>query len=518
MSDTSDSSINNFFENIYSGMVISKKYILLTQIGKGGLSEVWMTLKISFDNGKISKEKKYCALKIQVKGDYDNYIREKEVCDEISTKIKQTEHERHINLLKHSFSEKIKDDEYFFMEMDLMGGTVYDLIEYGKYNNGLNFKIVKKIIKQTLSALHVLHCKIRYIHTDIKPDNILFEGFCKKQIMVMNIISEIELNDIFKSCMNISKSAFEHYKEFGLKIREICDEKLGNNMTLSDLDSDKKEYETTSDEETSNDESGEEEQGIDIAKMTENNTISLDDDDIIECEMKKCLKKKPVNRRTQSYDDYYYNPQIDYYKKVGKTIDLEPIFDFTKNIDEDILNLETIIDDDKLEHIKIRLTDFGTSLSILNVGINEVQSRCYRAPEVILGSEFNSKIDIWSVGCMFFELLTGEVLFNTYDETIHQDIQHLYLIEKICGPIPKKMIEKSTRGKFLYEKDILDERGWKLKIAGKNIIMDIETLLKKYLISDDISKKSSSFLEKCLDVNPDRRFNAGECFKHVIFV
>jgi len=41
-----------------------------------------------------------------------------------------------------------------------------------------------------------------------------------------------------------------------------------------------------------------------------------------------------------------------------------------------------------------------------------VQSRSYRAPEVILGLPYDQKIDIWSFGCILAELLSGSVLFQ----------------------------------------------------------------------------------------------------------
>ena len=41
----------------------------------------------------------------------------------------------------------------------------------------------------------------------------------------------------------------------------------------------------------------------------------------------------------------------------------------------------------------------------------------YRAPEVLLGSKvYDSKIDIWSAGCIFFEILTGKVMFKSSSE------------------------------------------------------------------------------------------------------
>ena len=41
-----------------------------------------------------------------------------------------------------------------------------------------------------------------------------------------------------------------------------------------------------------------------------------------------------------------------------------------------------------------------------------VATRWYRAPEVLLGStKYNSQADMWSVGCIFGELLNGKPMF-----------------------------------------------------------------------------------------------------------
>jgi serine/threonine-protein kinase SRPK3 len=55
-----------------------------------------------------------------------------------------------------------------------------------------------------------------------------------------------------------------------------------------------------------------------------------------------------------------------------------------------------------------------------------VQPSALRAPEVILGLEWGSAIDIWSLGCMMFELATGHQLFNPkVVDDMSRDVVHL---------------------------------------------------------------------------------------------
>jgi serine/threonine protein kinase len=41
-----------------------------------------------------------------------------------------------------------------------------------------------------------------------------------------------------------------------------------------------------------------------------------------------------------------------------------------------------------------------------------VSTRWYRAPELLINAKYDSKIDVWAVGCIFVEMLTGKALFN----------------------------------------------------------------------------------------------------------
>lgn len=58
---------------------------------------------------------------------------------------------------------------------------------------------------------------------------------------------------------------------------------------------------------------------------------------------------------------------------------------------------------------EIKVIDLGSSCFITDNLCLYVQSRSYRAPEVILGHPYDQKIDIWSLGCILAELYTGEV-------------------------------------------------------------------------------------------------------------
>ena len=60
---------------------------------------------------------------------------------------------------------------------------------------------------------------------------------------------------------------------------------------------------------------------------------------------------------------------------------------------------------------KIKLCDFGTAFSVTEtILVEELQSRFYRAPEIILGCPYDTGIDMWSTGVTLYELFTGKLV------------------------------------------------------------------------------------------------------------
>jgi serine/threonine protein kinase len=87
----------------------------------------------------------------------------------------------------------------------------------------------------------------------------------------------------------------------------------------------------------------------------------------------------------------------------------------------------------------VKLIDMGGAVPLETINTATIQTRQYRAPEVVLGLPWSEQADIWSVGCTLAELVTGQVLFPAHDNRAH-----LAMIERCLGPFPEHMVIESS--------------------------------------------------------------------------
>lgn len=84
----------------------------------------------------------------------------------------------------------------------------------------------------------------------------------------------------------------------------------------------------------------------------------------------------------------------------------------------------------------VKVIDFGSSSFLSDHLSSYVQSRSYRAPEVILGCDYDGRIDVWSLGAILVELVTGRVLFTS--ETVPEMLARIVYV---CGlPFPRHVL------------------------------------------------------------------------------
>ncbi|OEH77526.1 cmgc lammer [Cyclospora cayetanensis] len=93
------------------------------------------------------------------------------------------------------------------------------------------------------------------------------------------------------------------------------------------------------------------------------------------------------------------------------------------------------------DSMQVKIIDFGSATFEDDYHSSLINTRQYRAPEVILDIGWDMASDMWSLGCILMELYTGDVLFRT-----HEHLEHLAMMERIVEPFPVEMLQKAQRG------------------------------------------------------------------------
>lgn len=152
---------------------------------------------------------------------------------------------------------------------------------------------------------------------------------------------------------------------------------------------------------------------------------------------------------------------------------------------------------------EVKIADFGLARQISihpqMLYTNKVVTLWYRAPEILLGSqEYGPAVDIWSVGCILVELITGEVLFPGDKEP-----KQIELIYEKCGTPDLFGWPEAEKFKYFNE--------FKPKIYKER---KIKQLIKKKKDLDDVTL---DLIDKLLILNPRYRITAEEALQHDCF-
>ncbi|CAM9138726.1 unnamed protein product [Sphacelaria rigidula] len=160
-------------------------------------------------------------------------------------------------------------------------------------------------------------------------------------------------------------------------------------------------------------------------------------------------------------------------------------------------------------HIKV--IDFGGATYEHDSHASVVNTRQYRAPEVILGLRWLYPSDLWSVGCIIAELFLGDLLFAT-----HNNLEHLALMEKCVGMFPSTMLAKAPRTPEFFD-ELTGECKGAVECDAENR-RHIRRMKRLQEITAPVeSTGMGSLLEKLLTLDPKRRATATEALRHRFF-
>lgn len=96
----------------------------------------------------------------------------------------------------------------------------------------------------------------------------------------------------------------------------------------------------------------------------------------------------------------------------------------------------------------IKIIDFGSSCYMNQRVYSYIQSRFYRAPEIVLGIPYGHGIDMWSLGCILAELYTGLPIFPAESEK-----ELICCIAEVIGEPPVDLINQGLRSSIYFDLD-----------------------------------------------------------------
>mmetsp|Transcript_35798 Transcript_35798/g.83379 ORF Transcript_35798/g.83379 Transcript_35798/m.83379 type:complete len:1315 (-) Transcript_35798:54-3998(-) len=170
------------------------------------------------------------------------------------------------------------------------------------------------------------------------------------------------------------------------------------------------------------------------------------------------------------------------------------------------VNLKNI---ETLKQARTVVVDLGNACWTHRHFSEDIQTRQYRSPEVIIGSKYDTSADMWSLGCICFELLTGDLLFDPRaGEDYDRDEDHLAMFQELLGKFPKKLAQSGK-----YSKNFFNRRGDLKHIQQLKFWPIDEVLHDKYHFPRDEAKGIAEFILLLLEFNPKKRATAADCLR-----
>ncbi|XP_073456436.1 SRSF protein kinase 3 isoform X3 [Aquarana catesbeiana] len=354
------------------------------------------------------------------------------------------------------------------MVLEVLGHQLLKWIIKSNYE-GLPLPCVKSILRQVLQGLDYLHTKCKIIHTDIKPENILM---CVGEGYIRRLAAEATM---WQQSGEPPPSGSADPIPFIPADSEGADSSLGSGGTtcLARSPQSSGTYENCNgfgtvpryispDTHTSGFSSS-------AFSATSGSAISG---------YSGCRERGGILSPNLSFKatDFLVNP-------------LEP-----QNADK----------------ISIKIADLGNACWVHKHFTDDIQTRQYRALEVLIGAGYGPPADIWSTACMAFELATGDYLFEPHSgEDYTRDEDHIAHIIELLGDIPPYF---ALLGR--YSREYFTRRGELRHIHNLKHWGLFDVLVEKYEWSLEEATQFSDFLLPMLEFIPEKRATAAQCLQH----
>ena len=447
--------------------ILMGRYEILKKIGFGHFSTVWLARDITCLNYVAVKIAKAC------KETSEAALDEIDVLQRMNQKLANLDSSPIVRLIN-SFIHFGSNGKHVCLVFELMGVNLLEIFKRYRYR-GIPIFYVKRIVKQLLVALDFIHRECGIIHTDIKPENILvalrdselehvlLEGDFKNEIYSEDS-EDVDKETLRKKKKTEKKKKLKQKRKQKKKLLQMGFTDDQANKTL-----------------------------LKFEHSLENITRKCND------AMNSLTVIEKVPRpRIMSEHFMVFNPDEGYVPSVDLDVYKKECAQYVDFLQEKAKKAKLT------KNVQVKLTDFGNACWKNHKFSSLIQTRQYRSPEVLLGLNYSEKTDIWSLGCLVFEMITGDYLFDpkrTSEYNKNED--HLASMIEHLGKLPVSMTERSK-----VANKLLSDTGKMKNIHNFNYVSITRLLTEKYKISEEESNRISNFLLKMLKFNSEERQSA----------
>ncbi|KIW08068.1 hypothetical protein, variant [Verruconis gallopava] len=452
------------------------KYTVIRKLGWGHFSTVWLSRDNT--NGK------HVALKVVRSAAHytETALDEIKLLNKVVSANKDHPGRKHVVSLLDSFTHKGPNGNHVCMVFEVLGENLLGLIKRWNHR-GIPMPLVKQITKQVLLGLDYLHRECGIIHTDLKPENVLIE------------IGDVE--EIVKTYVSDPAKKEKEDNRNGRRRRRTLitgSQPLPSPLNTSFSQSDLSHFpgSTQSLNKIMHDAAKNDSKGTSASSSTNAGAGKS---------MLETLGIKPPGGEGDAQTTREKSADV-------ITRDISGInLDTSK---KSSASADKVVEDVSSEIISVKIADLGNACWVNHHFTNDIQTRQYRSPEVILGSKWGASTDVWSMSCMVFELITGDYLFDPQSGTKYgKDDDHIAQIIELLGPFPKSLC---LSGKWSQE--IFNRKGELRNIHRLRHWALPDVLREKYHFSAEEAKRISDFLLPMLELTPAERANAGGMAAH----
>ncbi|KAK0415006.1 hypothetical protein QR680_011727 [Steinernema hermaphroditum] len=497
------------YHHVRIGEVFHQRYHVIRKLGWGHFSTVWLCWD--------TKDQRFVAMKIVKSAQHytDAALDEVKLLLCVCKETNDGGYRDRVVQMYDEFQIEGPNGKHVCMVFEVLGCNLLKLIIRSNYQ-GLPLSKVRVIARQVLEGLHHLHDNCKIIHTDIKPENVLVtmsqaqikqmaaEALaCTKYGLKMSggavSTAPAHITHLPQSNVPVSKSAKKRMKKKAKKAQKLLEKQLEEVEGVS-IDPEVLKSPTLSARISSSNSMQQNGEQSSTERVEDGDRLQNGGANHVDCTEKQ---KRPTKLDLPNANG------------VPVEIDGTPELDSDGGMQRQLQDLTEAIDAAAKEHtgeeeINVKIADLGNACWVHHHYTDDIQTRQYRSLEVLIGAGYGPAADIWSAACMFFELATGDYLFEPHGgDNYSRDEDHLAHIMELLGPIPASIYKKGSEWRNLFHKS-----GRLLHITQLKPWSMFDVLTQKYHWSEMDASEFTDFLTPMLEYDQDRRVAAAVMMQH----